>query len=254
MLHYTTHSGTGNTIVLIHGFCENSTCFKQVLSFIAGYNVITIDLPGHGKSPVIAPLSMEKLADEVKAVLDKEAVTQCILIGHSMGGYATMAFAKKYGSMLKGFGLFHSTASADNDERKAKRDQAINVIGEKGAEFYITGFVPPMFAPDAPKALIEQRLGENKTIPAEALKACLSAMKERPDSKVFLTETHLPVLFVVGKQDGLMPEKDLLTQAASCKQSKLVYLEHSGHMGMLEEPEKAGEGLNSFAEYCFGKN
>lgn len=252
MLHYTNYSGRGkNTIVLIHGFCENSTCFKQVLSFIAGYNVITIDLPGHGQSPVIAPLSMDQLAAEVKAVLDKEQVQQCILIGHSMGGYATLAFAKQYGSMLKGFGLFHSTAAPDNDERKAKRDQGIRVISEKGGEFYVSGFVPPMFAPDTPKAIVEQRLSENKGIPAEALTACLQAMKERPDSRPFIAETDLPVLFVIGKQDGLMPEKDLLSQAASCKQSMLVYLERSGHMGMVEEPEEAGKGLLSFAGYCF---
>jgi len=252
MLHYTHYSGRGNnTIVLLHGFCENSTCFEQVLSFIAGYNVITIDLPGHGQSPVIAPLSMDRLADEIKAVLDQEKVRQCVLIGHSMGGYATLAFAKKYGSMLKGFGLFHSTAAPDNEERKAKRDQGIRVISEKGGGFYVSGFVPPMFAPGTSKDLIGQRLSENKSIPAEALTACLQAMKERPDSRPFIAGTDLPILFVIGKQDGLMPEKDLLTQAASCKQSKLVYLEHSGHMGMVEEPEKAGEGLRSFAAYCF---
>lgn len=250
MLHYT-HSGKGETIVLIHGFCENSTCFKQVLSFIAGYHVITIDLPGHGKSPVIAPLSMEQLADGVKEVLDHLQVAQCVLIGHSMGGYATLAFARKYGSMLKGFGLFHSTASADTDERRAKRDQAIRVIREKGAVSYITGFVPPMFAPDAPKELVAERLKENSTIPAEGLIACLEAMKERADSKLFLTETDLPVLFVVGRQDGLIPEKDMLAQAASCKQASIVLLQHSGHMGMLEEAEKAAEGVRKFAEYCF---
>jgi pimeloyl-ACP methyl ester carboxylesterase len=250
MLHYS-NSGNGNTIVLIHGFCENNTCFKQVLSFIAGYKVITIDLPGHGKSPVIASFNMDQLADEIKSVLDKEQIASCIMVGHSMGGYATLAFAKKYGSMLKGLGLFHSTAAADNDERKVKREQAVRVIGEKGSVPYITNFVPPMFAPETSKTIVAERLNENSTIPAEALIACLEAMKERPESKTFLTETELPVLFVVGKQDGLIPEKDMLAQAADCKQSSLAYLEHSGHMGMLEEPEKTGEGLRKFAEYCF---
>jgi pimeloyl-ACP methyl ester carboxylesterase len=253
-LHYrTSNSGNGKPIVLIHGFCENSTCFAQVLSFLDGHNVITIDLPGHGQSPVNASFSMDELAGEIKQVLDKEQVSQAVMVGHSMGGYATLAFAKRYPEMLKGFGLFHSSAGADNDERKAKRDQAIRVIREKGAEAYITGFVPPMFAPGTDKTLVEERLAENRGIPAEALTGCLKAMKERPDSKSFLEQTDLPVLFVVGKQDGLIPEKDMIAQAALCKQAQVVYLEHSGHMGMLEEAEKAGEGLRTFADLCFNQ-
>lgn len=61
MLHYTSN-GVGNTIVLIHGFCEQSTCFnEQVFLLKADYNVITIDLPGHGQSPVRGDYARQKL-------------------------------------------------------------------------------------------------------------------------------------------------------------------------------------------------
>lgn len=252
MLHYTS-TGLGNTIVLIHGFCENSTCFnEQVFLLKDHYNIVTIDLPGHGQSPVIPSFSMSGLADEIKAVLDNLNITECVLLGHSMGGYATLAFAKKYHTMLTGFGLMHSTANADNEERKKKRDQGIALVKEKGAAIYVRNFIPPLFAPDTSKELIEARQVSNSNITAEAVIACLEAMKNRDDSNAFIQETNLPVAFFIGKQDVLIPEADMLAQAASAKTAKVVYLEKAAHMGMLEVPEQVKEGIRTFAEFCFG--
>lgn len=251
MLHYTSN-GIGKTIVLIHGFCENSTCFnEQVFLLKANYYVVTIDLPGHGQSPVLPSFSMNDLADEIKTVLDTLGIQECILLGHSMGGYATLAFAKKYGHLLKGFGLMHSTANADNAERKAKRDQAIAVVNEKGAAVYVHNFIPPLYAKNTPEELIRARQASNNAIPAEAVIACLNAMKNREDSNAFISETNLPVGFFVGKQDALIPATDMLSQAASARIAKVVLLENTAHMGMLEEPEKFGAGIQSFAEYCW---
>jgi pimeloyl-ACP methyl ester carboxylesterase len=252
MLHYTS-TGLGNTIVLIHGFCENSTCFnEQVFLLKDHYNLVTIDLPGHGQSPVIPSFSMSGLADEIKSVLDTLNINECVMLGHSMGGYATLAFAKKYGNMLKGFGLMHSTANADNEERKKKREQAINLVKEKGAEIYVRNFIPPLFAPDTSKELIEARQLSNNNITAEAVIACLEAMKNRDDSNAFIQETNLPVGFFIGKQDALIPEADMLAQAASSKTAKVVYLEKAAHMGMLEVPQEVVEGIKTFAGFCFG--
>lgn len=252
MLHYTS-TGLGNTIVLIHGFCENSTCFnEQVFLLKDHYNIVTIDLPGHGQSPVIPSFSMADLADEVKAVLDTLGINECVLLGHSMGGYATLAFAKKYTNMLKGFGLMHSTANADNEERKKKRDQGINLVREKGAEIYVRNFIPPLFAPDTPAELIAARQESNKNITAEAVIACLEAMKNRDDSNALVQETNVPMAFFIGKQDALIPEVDMLAQAASAKTANVVYLENAAHMGMLEVPQEVAAGIKSFTEFCFG--
>jgi pimeloyl-ACP methyl ester carboxylesterase len=251
MLHYTSN-GLGSTIVLIHGFCENSTCFnEQVFLLKDHYTIITIDLPGHGQSPVIPSFSMNDLADEINRVLEAEGVNQCVLIGHSMGGYAALAFAKKFGNKLAGFGLMHSTANADSDERKAKRDQAIAVVTEKGAEIYVHNFIPPLFAANTPNELIAGRQASNDNITAETLVACLTAMKNREDSSMFIIETNLPAAFFVGKQDMIIPEKDMLAQAVSAKVAKVVYLENAAHMGMLEIPAEVADGMKAFADFCF---
>lgn len=251
MLHYT-GNGVGNTIVLIHGFCENSTCFnEQVFLLQAHCNVITIDLPGHGQSPEMNSFSMEKVADKICEILDAEKVSSCVMIGHSMGGYVTLAFAKKHPERLRGFGLLNSTANADSDERKARREQAIRLIQDKGADLYVHNFIPPLYAEGFSTEIIAERQAANKHLSAQTLIACLTAMKNREDSNTILTQTTLPIAFFIGKKDALIPMQDMLKQATLAKTASVVLLNDAAHMGMLEEPEKVAEGIKAFADFCF---
>ncbi len=252
MLHYTS-TGSGQTIVLIHGFCENNTCFnEQVFLLKAHYNLICIDLPGHGLSPLQEPFGIEDIADRVKQVLDTCGVEQCVMMGHSMGGYVTLAFAKKHATYLKGYGLLHSTANTDSEERKNKRDQAIKLIQTKGAAFYVEQFIPPLFAAGTDAVLIKARQQSNANISSTTLITCLTAMKNRPDSHELLHTSKLPVAFIAGGQDAIIPLADMLAQAASVPVAHLTVLPDAAHMGMLEKPTEVTKAIGDFAAFCFG--
>ncbi len=243
--------GKGTKVVLLHGFCENSTCFNEQVFLLQDHvEVTTINLPGVEDSPLIKGLTMEKIADAVKATFEKAGIEKCILIGHSMGGYATLAFAKKYSEFLSGIGLIHSTAAADTPERQTKRDQAIRFIEENGASAYTSNFVPPLFSEhNQTLPVVQQLVAEADKLSAESLTESLLSMKMRPESISFLERTPLPVLFVVGKNDTLIPEKAMMEQASLCKASSVVYLEQSAHMGMIEEAAKCAAGIKEFAAY-----
>jgi len=209
--------------------------------------VITPDLPGAGFSEAIDSTSMESMADEVYQVLQKENISSCVILGHSMGGYVTLAFAKKYPHLLKAFGLLHSTAYADSEERKIKRIQAIRVIEEKGEDFFVQNFIPPLFSTSfTDKKIIEEFVVEGKRTTQKGLTQALMAMRSRPDSISFLEQTTLPVLFIAGKNDMLIPAKDIFYQSSLCKQSEIIYLENSAHLGFIEEPEKFSNAINDF--------
>jgi pimeloyl-ACP methyl ester carboxylesterase len=252
MLHYA-KQGVGPAIVLIHGFCENSTCFnEQVFLLKDHYTVVTIDLPGHGKSPEpVQGTSLSNMAAQVKAVLDAEAIATAVIIGHSMGGYVTLALAQQYPEIVTGIGLMHSTATADTEERKAKRDQAIDLINQKGSAWYVNQFIPPLFAEGTSASLIHKRQQANEGITANTLQVCLNAMKLRNDSIGWLKQTQIPIGFWVGKYDGIIPEQAMLEQAAMPAVSKVTHLQRSGHMGMLEQPTETTVGIRKFAEYCY---
>jgi pimeloyl-ACP methyl ester carboxylesterase len=252
MLPYT-QSGSGNALVLLHGFCENKTCFnKQVFLLNKHFTIITIDLPGFGDAPVQQHISIEQMADAVHETLAQLNVSNYVLCGHSMGGYVALALAKKYPDKLKGLVLLHSTATADNEERRLKRDQATAFINEHGAEPYVKNFIPPLFAENhQQEEYVVEFISEALRIHPQGLTAALQAMKNRFDSVDFITQTDMPVAYIMGRHDALIPVNMLLQQVSKLKWGYAKILENSAHMGIVEEPENCAAALKEFTQYCF---
>ena len=250
MLHYQISGNSNDIIVLVHGFCENHTCFNSILPLLSRhYKVICPDLPGFGKSELLEKSSMEMVADCLKDLLYQLNVSQCVMLGHSMGGYVTLAFANKYPEYLSAIGLLHSTALADNAERLEKRKQVINFIEKNGKEAYINNFIPTLFRDkDNHKLACDMLLEEAKSGPQQGIIDAVKAMMDRKNQEAYLMNTDLPVFFAVGKYDELIPKNDMPKQASSCKQSEICYLEQSAHCGILEEPEKLSNAIIKFCD------
>ena len=250
MLHY--HSaGAGDTnLVLLHGYCENNTCFnEQVLFFKDHCKVITIDLPGFGKSEPIKGISIDGMAQEVKEVLDGLNLSHCVLMGHSMGAYVALAFAELFPAFLRGLGLIHSTAIADTDERKAKRNQVIEFITKHGKEPFIDTFISALFKEPAPREHTQIAVREALVSNTEGIIEAAKAMRDRPDRTHILSKLTIPVFFAVGKYDSLIPEQAMFEQAASCQIAHIAYLSNSAHMGMVEEAALLNEKMLSYLQF-----
>lgn len=238
MLHYHTEDSGDINLVLLHGYCENNTCFhKQVLFFKDHCKVITIDLPGFGKSEPIKGISIDGMAQEVKKVLDGLNLRNCVLMGHSMGGYVALAFVGLYPNFVSGLGLIHSTAVADTEERKLKRNQVIEFITKHGKEPFLETFIPALFKEPATKEHTQTAVRESLVSSTEGIIEAAKAMRDRPDRTQVLKNIDVPVFFGVGKYDTLIPEQAMFEQAASCKVAHIAYLSNSAHMGMVEEAD-----------------
>jgi pimeloyl-ACP methyl ester carboxylesterase len=114
-----TDTGKGRVVVLLHGFLGSKQIWKKTAENLArSYRVISIDLPGHGQSPCYGYVhSMELMAKCVKAVMDSLRLKRYVIVGHSMGGYAALAFADLFPDNLRGLCLFHSTAYPESQPR-----------------------------------------------------------------------------------------------------------------------------------------
>lgn len=246
-------SGEGSALVLLHGFGEDGDVWRNQFDLFPHHRLIIPDLPGSGMSELVDNLSIESLARSVVAILDAEGVEQCILIGHSMGGYVTLAFADHHRERLKAFGLFQSTAFPDSEEKKETRRKGIQFIQRYGAQEFLKTAIPNLYGPvtkNEKKELIEAHLLRVRNFSAESLVSYYEAMIARPDRTHLLAMTELPVLFMVGRHDGAVPFEDAMRQSHLPRVSYIHILEHSGHMGMVEEPGESNKALLSYLELC----
>lgn len=193
--------------------------------------------------------TIEAYAEELYSLLQTSGVQKVVLIGHSMGGYIALAFAESHPECLNGLGLFHSTAFADDDERKAKRQQAIEQLEQQGRGPFIEATVPNMFADENKESMaatIQTVIEKGRNLPADALKMGIKAMQGRPDRTHVLKQATFPVLLIAGRHDKLVSfekSQELFDMPANVQ---TTVLEHSGHLGMLEEPSEAVNAIRRF--------
>lgn len=246
--------GSGLPVVLLHGFAEDGAIWNnQAEQLKVSYRVLIPDLPGSGlSSSLSSDTSMEKMADDILLLLDREAVQNCVLIGHSMGGYIALAFAEKYPERLKGLGLFHSTAYADSEEKKAARQKSIEFIRKFGSAAFIRQSAPNLFSTDTRndhQELITWMIDRYSGFSPDSLVYYYEAMIRRPDRTAVLKRLEKPVLFVIGNQDQAVPPQQALEQSHLPALSHIHILKQSGHAGMLEEPAQSNSILQSFLNF-----
>lgn len=251
-------SGEGNPLMLVHGFGEDSAVWDTQAAYLKdNYRLIVPDLPGSGKSPIAKDMSMEGQAELLRQLLDHLGISKTCMIGHSMGGYITLAFAEKYPSHLSGFGLFHSTAYADSEEKKEVRKKGIDFIKKQGAYDFLKTSTPNLFSPltkDQNPQLIQEQIMRLRNFSGEALVLYYHAMMQRSDRRVVLSKATVPVLFIMGEHDSAVPVKDVLEQSHLPEIAYIHTLRLSGHMGMLEEQDKTNRILEKYLEEVYTKN
>lgn len=250
-----TDEGKGRAIVLLHGFLEDKSVWQEFSAKLSRqYRVICVDLPGFGETPGIGYVhSMELMAQSVKAVMDHLNLRRYALIGHSMGGYVSLAFAELYPKNTSGLCLFHSTAIADSDEKKTERTRVIEIV-KRDPVLFVKNFFAKLFAPINIKPLevkIETLRKRAEKIQKQNIVNALEGMKNRADRRRVLKGLNCPVLFIVGKQDSVIPYESLTDQAKLCKNPSTLLLETVGHMGFFEAEKECLKSIKRFLRKCF---
>ena len=248
-----TDQGSGITIILLHGYLETVEIWEEFKPLLTDqFRVICVDLPGHGKSGVWGKIhDLGDLAGSVKAVMEAENIDRVFLVGHSMGGYVTIAFAELYPGRLLGYSLFHSTCFADSEEKKANRDREVSLVLCKKKQQIINVNIPKAFA-DCNVGRLRSHVSLAMRIalqnPDKGIVAVLNGMKSRPDRTSVLADPSLPLLLIGGMKDNYIPAEVFERLVGLAPHADVVRLNESGHMGFIEEPDLSAEAIGHFIE------
>jgi pimeloyl-ACP methyl ester carboxylesterase len=248
-------AGKGKTVMLLHGFGEDGTVWEyQIEALKDHYRLLIPDIPGSGNSSFLPKANIETYAQILKEIIDIElpqTEESFSLIGHSMGGYIALAFAEKFPALLNSLGLFHSSAFADNEEKKEVRTKAISFIKEKGAYTFLKTSIPGLFneqfAADNQEH-IDDLIEKSKAFTSAALAQYYQAMIDRPERIELLKTFQKPVLFIIGEFDKAILLESSLAQCYLPAISHVHILAKSAHMGVFEETLKANKYLLEFLE------
>lgn len=238
--------GNGTPMVLLHGFPLDHHLWDEVVPRLEDqFDLILPDLRGFGGSSTVDSFySMEDYASDIAALLDHLNIERAAIVGHSMGGYIALAFARLYPERVSGLGLVSSQVLADPPERKEGRYKSAAEVADKGIASVVEAMTPK-FTSDT--RLQEYARNSMEKQPPAAYIGALKAMAERVDSTPLLDSIDYPVVVVHGDADNLVPVGRAREVKAALPDAHLVEVSGAGHMPMMEDAEKTAQALKQLA-------
>ena len=243
--------GSGTPVVLLHGFPFNRTMWdEQFEALRVRHRVIALDLRGHGETSVATePATMEEMAKDVAALMEKINVSRAAVCGLSMGGYVALALYRMFPLRARALVLADTRPGADSEEARDNREvQAAKALKE-GMAGIADAMLPKLLSPKTvaknPAVVAQVREMIVKTKP-EGATAAQRGMAQRRDQTSFLSRIVCPTLIMVGREDMITPLADSELMHHEIGGSRLVVIEDAGHVSNLEQPENFNRALTKF--------
>lgn len=249
---FTKNEGHGPPLLLLHSYWGGQILFdKMAFDFSKTRNLIRIDLPGHGKSgPPPADYSFESFATVLNELLIRLKITEKIsIVGHSMGGYAALAFVRKYPERIASLVIMHAPVKEAEMKSVKLRNREAQLIKKGRKDLLLQLTIPSNFAPGNSEMMVnELRLLYNTAnqVTIEGALGSIRAMNHRANNLEVLKKRCYPILIIVGKYDKVYSAEGQVEDANQIPGAEVLLLEHSGHLGFLEEEEIVLARLKSF--------
>lgn len=244
-----TDIGSGKPIVLIHAFPTDKRLWEaQQTGLKDHFRIITIDLQGFGEAMQAdgKAITMDDYAAQVKLMMEQLQLQQAVIGGESMGGYIALAFLQKYPSAVQGLILSNTQAIDDSPEMKQKREATAQDVLEHGTAKLLDGFMAKALSPDASSETKIYLRNIVDVQSATGIASALRGMALRQNSSNLLANTDTPILIITSDQDILISPEQSRDMHHLAKNSKLVTIQHAGHLSNLEQPTAWNQAVLDF--------
>lgn len=236
-------SGAGETVVFLHGFLESTEMWKS-LGFAPRCRCILIDLPGHGKSPVVEDASMPEMAAAVMSVLKKLNAGDYTVIGHSMGGYVALELLRTDPQCHRVV-MLNSNPWPDDEAKRRDRERVANLVLHHKKQF-IYEAIPHLFKqPEAHETEVRTLIQEACHMKPEGIAAAALGMGKRSDHTDTARAAGKHVLILQGLDDTVAPV-DRMRDTGLPQTAEYHELTDCAHMAHIEQAEVTREIINRF--------
>ncbi len=245
------------TLVFIHGVLNDHSVWILQTRYLAhhGFNVLAVDLPGHGRSGGDAPASVEEAAQFIEALLDAAGVKQAGLVGHSWGSLIALETAAQLKDRITHLALIGTAfpmkvspaliEASLNEPMKAL--QMVNVFSRATLAAPPSALGPGTWVYGASMALGKRVLASNTAV--NIFHRGFVACDSYAHGLEAMAAVTCPVLFVLGESDQMTPPraaKSLIDQAKAHAKTFTVTKVAMGHHQMSESPEETLNALKAF--------
>ena len=243
------------TVVFIHGVLnDHSVWILQSRHFANhGWNVLAIDLPGHGRSGGKAPTTVQSAAQSIVALLDAVGVSKAILIGHSFGSLIALHAAAEHPSRVSqlvmvgtAYPMRVSPALLENSlNAPEKAIHMVNVFSHSTLAPPPSALGPGTWLLGGSKALMRRVLASNphENIFNIGFKAC----DQYDQGEAAMAKVTCPTLFLLGQKDQMTSPKAAQSLIRLAQDGQVAQV-NAGHQLMVEAPEEALKAMISFCK------
>lgn len=244
--------GKGRTVLFVHGFPLSRAIWQpQIEALAPSHRVLAPDLRGHGESSATAGVyTMDVFAGDLQTLIVERQCGPVVLVGHSMGGYISFAFYRKFPQSVRGLILFCTRATADSEEGKSVREHLAQRAEREGPVAVADQMLPKMLAASASVRpdLLEQIRQIILATSVNCLAGSLRGMAARASALELLPQITVPSLVVAGENDFIIPAAESAAMANAIPNARLVMIPQAGHLASLENPTAVNAALREFLE------
>ncbi len=251
-------AGAGRPLILLHSFPLIADQFIPQLRHVpSGWRFIAPDLAGFGPLPSDEdpPRTMDGQAERVLELMDHLGIDRAAIGGVSMGGYVTLAIARKAMTRTTALVLADTRATPDTEDGRAARDRMIAMVERDGMAGLAAEMMPKLVGPTSRRERPDVAPSVEALIAANTvagIRAAILALKTRPDSRPLLPTISCPTLILCGEEDEPTPPAESEAMHAAIAQSRYVPLRRAGHLSNLEVPDRFNDALTEFLGWISG--
>ncbi len=245
-LHYV-EAGRGPAVLLVHAFPLNHTMWaSQIDALKDRFRVIAPDIRGFGQSATDSPWTLAQAADDLAELLDTLSVSDCALVGLSMGGYIGLPFYAKYANRVRRLILADTRARADNEAEKKGRTDLVAALEQSGAGILADRVLPRLLKPEPSPSASTQVRGIIAAASAKAAIFASQAMRDRADATPVLSQISCPTLVIAGEEDAITRVDECRAMAETIQAGRFVMIPGAGHLSNIENAEAFNAAVSAF--------